>query len=118
MVSPLYASLTFTNRQDTFVDLRCGWETACSQLRICIILSSMFIVYRGYQSVAEENKKHCETFLQVSPMCAFLLGTTGMFDLLAVLDSKNDNFGLCEDFLQSGLVSSTKQMGGGNSPQF
>lgn len=34
----------------------CGWETASSQIRICIVLSAIYTTFLAYRSVINESK--------------------------------------------------------------
>jgi len=38
----------------------CGWETASSQIRICIVLSAIYTAFIAYRSVINENKALCD----------------------------------------------------------
>jgi hypothetical protein len=98
---PIYASIAVKTQPDSYIQLNCGWETACSQLRICIVLSALYATYKAYLSIQNENKKDADAFLQAAPIIAFLLITTGLFDILAVYDSGNDNYGLCQNFTEA-----------------
>jgi len=75
----------------------CGWETASSQIRICIVLSAIYTVFLSYRSVINESKSLADRFLNSSQLFAFLLCITGLFDFLSIYDSINDNYGLCID---------------------
>ena len=101
VVVPIYATISVTTQPQSYISLNCGWETACSQLRICIVLSALYATYKAFLSIRDENKKDADSFLQAAPIIAFLLITTGLFDLLAVYDSGNDNYGLCQDFTEA-----------------
>ena len=37
------------------VNLFCGWETASSQIRICIVLSGLYVTFLAYRSVINES---------------------------------------------------------------
>ena len=75
----------------------CGWETASSQIRICIVLSTIYTAFLAYRAVINESKSLADRFLHSSQLLTFLLGTTGLFDFLSIYDSQTDNFALCDD---------------------
>ena len=78
-----------------FVSITCGWETATSQIRTCIILSALYATYLAYMAAKNENRKSTESYLSIVGFLTFLLGTTAMFDVLAIMDSYNDNYTMC-----------------------
>jgi len=87
----------------------CGWETASSQIRICIVLSAIYTAFLAYRSVVNESKSLADRvssfyllisfnqFLNSSQFFTFLMCITGLFDFLSIYDSVNDNYGLCFD---------------------
>jgi len=77
------------------MSITCGWETATSQIRVCIVLSAIYTTYLAIQAVQNESRKNTDTYLQTAAFLSFLLVTTGIFDILSVLDSMNDNFSMC-----------------------
>lgn len=79
------------------VSVYCGWETASSQIRICIVLSAIYTTFLAYRAVMNESKSLADRFLNSSQLLTFLLGTTGLFDFLSIYDSQTDNFALCDD---------------------
>ena len=38
------------------VGVFCGWETASSQIRICIVLSALYNTFLAYRSIMNESK--------------------------------------------------------------
>ena len=96
-----------TNQVD--IGVFCGWETASSQIRICIVLSAIYTTFLAYRSVINESYSLadrvsiflilfvCIQFLNSSQLFVFLMCITGLFDFLSIYDSVNDNYGLCED---------------------
>lgn len=38
------------------INLFCGWETASSQIRLCIVLSAMYTTFLAYRSVVSESR--------------------------------------------------------------
>ena len=42
-----------------------------------------------------ENRKSTESYLSIVGFLTFLLSTTAMFDVLAIMDSYNDNYTMC-----------------------
>ena len=45
------------NTTSVEVGVFCGWETASSQIRICIVLSAMYNTFLAYRSIVNESKK-------------------------------------------------------------
>ena len=69
----------------------CGWETAASQIRICIIVSSLYVTKYAWDAIKLENRKLADSYINISPIFVFLLAMTALFDWLAILDSQTDN---------------------------
>jgi len=65
VVSPMWATMQLTIGNDASPDkldigVFCGWETASSQIRICIVLSSIYTSFLAYRSVINESKTLAE----------------------------------------------------------
>ena len=61
VVSPMWSTMTLTigeeNRPSTVeLGVFCGWETASSQIRICIVLTAMYTTFLAYRSVVNESR--------------------------------------------------------------
>lgn len=97
----MWGQLKLTIGQDSSreldVSVFCGWETASSQIRICIVLSAIYTAFLAYRSVENESKTLADRYLHSAQLHMFLLGTTGLFDFLSIYDSQTDNFALCDD---------------------
>ena len=57
----------------------------------------------AYYGAKRENRKEVDTYLQAATFIAFLLGTTAFFDLIATVDSINDNTPHCSFNAESNL---------------
>jgi len=44
------------NPSSVDVSVFCGWETASSQIRICIVLSAIYTTFLAYRSVINESQ--------------------------------------------------------------
>jgi len=69
------------------VSVLCGFETATSQIRVCIVLCSLYATYLAYSAAKQENRKMVDSYLSAVAFLSFLLGTTACFDVLAIFDS-------------------------------
>ena len=89
LVSPISLQFYMNASQShgAYVSVTCGWETASSQIRICIVLCAIYATYLAYQAAKNENRKSTDSYLQACGFLSFLLGATAMFDLLAIVDS-------------------------------
>ena len=114
----MYANLNLKigpeeNPSNVDVSVFCGWETASSQIRICIVLSAIYTAFLAYRSIMNESKALADRFLNSSQLFVFLLSITGLFDFLSTYDSIGDNYGLCVDTdkldykIHSSLISFT-----------
>ena len=105
LVSPVNLSFPFvqSQTQHAFVTISCGWESAKSQIRVCIILCATYATYQAYLGAKLENRKLVETYLQAATFIAFLLLTTAFFDLIATVDSIYDNTPHCNFHSESNL---------------
>ena len=65
LVSPLTLSFPFVQSQtsNATVSIQCGWESAKSQIRICIVLCSLYATYLAYYGAKRENRKEVESYL-------------------------------------------------------
>ena len=52
LVSPIYVSfpINSSKTQNATASLQCGWETATSQIRICIVLCTIYATWLAYQA--------------------------------------------------------------------
>jgi hypothetical protein len=92
-----------------FVSVLCSFETATSQIRICIVLCALYATYLAYTAAKQESRKIVDTYLSAVAFLSFLLVTTSCFDVLAIFDSQNDNFTMCSLSHGSHLTQWTKQ---------
>jgi len=58
VVSPVWANMQLSIGQEANnvdVGIFCGWETASSQIRICIVLTAMYTTFLAYRSIVNES---------------------------------------------------------------
>jgi len=105
LVPPLSLSFPFAQSKTShaFVSISCGWESAKSQIRVCIILCSLYATYMAYGGTKKENRKDVDSYLSAAMFISFLLITTSFFDLIATIDSINDNTPHCSFNPESNL---------------
>ena len=111
LVSPIALSFPIKNSSVTgaSVALQCGWETATSQIRICIVLCAIYATWLAYQAASTENRKNTDTYLSSTGFLSFLLITTAFFDAITVIDSIDDNFTTCSLQHKSRLTDFTSE---------
>ena len=88
LVSPM--SLNFnvgSSKINANVSILCGWETATSQIRVCIVLCAIYATYQAYNAARYEQRKTTDSYLQSVGFLSFLLATTAFFDALSIVDS-------------------------------
>lgn len=73
----------------------CPWENAISELRLCFVLASMFIVMVGLLALSNESRKQAELHYNAAWFFAVMLMISSSFDLFAVNDSSTNNSSLC-----------------------
>ena len=61
VVSPMWANMQLKigneeSPSNVDVGVFCGWETASSQIRICIVLTAIYTTFLAYRSVINESK--------------------------------------------------------------
>ena len=87
--------LNASQSSGAYVSVTCGWEIATSQIRVCIVLCALYATYLGYMAAKGENRKSTEQYISLIGFLSFLLATTSLFDVLAIMDSNNDNYTMC-----------------------
>lgn len=97
LVSPisLQFNVSVSHSKGAYVSVMCGWETATSQIRVCIVLCALYATYLAYEASTKENRKMTDTYLSSVHFLAFLLATTSFFDILSIVDSQGDNYSTC-----------------------
>ena len=73
------------------------------------MLCALYATYLGYMAAKSENRKSTDSYLQACGFLSFLLGTTAMFDVLAIVDSMNDNYTMCSLSHGSKLTQWTRE---------
>ena len=73
----------------------CGWDTAVSEIRICFIILSFISIYFAWKALLKSSKKIAEIFSYSSLFFAILLLISSVFDYIQILDSKMNNYNLC-----------------------
>ena len=115
LVSPINVAFPLRSTvQGSQVSIMCGWETATSQIRVCITLCSLYATWMAYQAALYENRKNADSYIQASGFLSFLLAITACFDFLSVMDAVVDNEITCSlqrgskllDFTNEGLPCS------------
>ena len=109
LVSPIMLHFPVESQlvSNAAVSVMCGWEPATSQIRVCIVLSSLYATYLAYQAASQENRKITDTYLQAVGFLSFLLATTSLFDVLSITDSQQDNFDTCSQTANSRIAQFT-----------
>jgi hypothetical protein len=73
----------------------CGWDTAVSEIRICFIMLSFISIYIAWKALSKSSKKMSEIFSYTAVFFAILLIISSLFDYIQILDSKVNNYNLC-----------------------
>jgi hypothetical protein len=73
----------------------CGWDTAVSEIRACFIMLSFLSIYFAWKALTKSSKKIAEIFSYSSLFFAILLIISSIFDYIQILDSKVNNYNLC-----------------------
>lgn len=73
----------------------CGWDTAVSEIRVCFIMLSFLSIYFAWKALTKSSKKIAEIFSYSSLFFAILLLIASVFDYIQILDSKVNNYNLC-----------------------
>jgi len=73
----------------------CGWDTAVSEIRVCFIMLSFLSVYYAWTALKISSKKMARIFSYSSLFFAILLVISSIFDYIQILDSKINNYNLC-----------------------
>lgn len=73
----------------------CGWDTAVSEIRICFVILSFLSIYFAWRALTKSSKKLAEIFSYSSFFFATLLIISSVFDYIQILDSKVNNYNLC-----------------------
>ena len=73
----------------------CGWDTAVSEIRVCFIMLSLLSVYYAWTALKKSSKKMAQIFSYSSLFFAILLIISSIFDYIQILDSKLNNYNLC-----------------------
>jgi hypothetical protein len=97
VVAPIRAEvlLKINNRIKASAFAFCGWDTAVSEIRICFIMLSFLSVYYAWKALKKSSKKMASLFSYTSVFFAFLLIISSIFDYIQILDSKMNNYNLC-----------------------
>ena len=51
----------------------CGWETASSQIRICIVLSAIYTTFLAHRAVINESQSLADRVSKKPPFPSFLI---------------------------------------------
>ncbi len=81
--------------QEVTYNAQCAWDAALSEVRLAFVLLAAVMVYVGYQSYVREDKRRAEIFVYSAMFLAMLLLIAAFFDIVEILDSKDDNENLC-----------------------
>ncbi len=73
----------------------CGWDTAVSEIRACFIILSFVSIYYAWKSLYISSKKLADIFSYSAVFFAILLLISSLFDYIQILDSKVNNYSLC-----------------------
>jgi len=73
----------------------CGWDTAVSEIRICFIILSFIAIYFAWKALVTSSRKVAEIFSYSSLFFAILLLISSVFDYIQIMDSKMNNYNLC-----------------------
>jgi hypothetical protein len=73
----------------------CGWDTAVSEIRICFIILCFLSIYFAWKALLKSSKKIAEIFSYSSLFFSILLLISSIFDYIQILDSKMNNYNLC-----------------------
>lgn len=73
----------------------CGWDTAVSEIRICFIILSFLSIYFAWMAIIKSSKKQAEIFSYSALFFSILLIISSIFDYIQILDSKMNNYNLC-----------------------
>jgi cytochrome bd-type quinol oxidase subunit 2 len=73
----------------------CGWDTAVSEIRLCFIMLSFISVYFSFKALSRSSKKLAEISSYSAFIFAFLLLISSLFDYIQILDSRVNNYNLC-----------------------
>jgi hypothetical protein len=73
----------------------CGWDTAVSEIRICFIILSFISIYFAWKALVTSSRKVAEIFSYSSLFFAILLLISSIFDYIQIMDSKMNNYNLC-----------------------
>lgn len=110
LTGPLQAEIMINSNNEVKASayIVCPWENAMSELRICFALGAGLSVFIGLLALMKEDKKLAEFHFNSVIFFSLLLGIAAIFDLLAVSNSKSNNFAMCnltDDFkLEEGIV--------------
>jgi hypothetical protein len=55
------------------VGVFCGWETASSQIRMCIVLSAIYNTFLAYRSVMNESKSLADRVSENEPSLIYVI---------------------------------------------
>jgi hypothetical protein len=73
----------------------CGFDTAVSEIRICFIMLSFLSVYFAWKALSKSSKKMANIFSYSALFFSILLLISSIFDFIQILDSKMNNYNLC-----------------------
>ena len=97
VASPLKAEiiLNINNSVKASASVSCGWEIAVSEIRISLIIVSFLIMFVGLKAIDQLSRKFTENFSFYCNLLSIVFMVTSFFDLIAIYDSVNDNYSLC-----------------------
>ena len=75
--------------------LVCPWETAISEVKVCIFLTTLLGIFFGLRALSNESKKQAEFFVQSSYFFSFMLAVGSVFDFFALAAAEANNQDVC-----------------------
>jgi hypothetical protein len=87
--------LRINNNVRASAEAFCGWDTAVSEIRICFIILSFLSIYFAWKALIKSSKKLAEIFSYSALFFALLLLISSLFDYIQIIDSKMNNYNLC-----------------------
>jgi hypothetical protein len=76
-------------------EIICPWESAISELRICFDIGGFLVVLIGLAAIIKENRNLADLHINSAYFFGLLISIAAFFDFLAISDSKNNNYSLC-----------------------
>lgn len=75
--------------------LVCPWETANSEIKVCVFLTGLLGVFLALRALGTESRKGADLYIQISYFFCFLLLFTSVFDFFAVAAAQQNNQDVC-----------------------